>query len=173
MYLLINDSARKRAIIGGLASGLSFKEACARAEVKELTALVCRHKDQEFDRAVVEAASRHGKVLRSLHVGMPPYKDRELQARILQDIATTGARADALAKVAQRYGFRVRHFWIWGRMDDLWRGRINRLLMSVRDPNLPHGTSPAYRKHKCRCPPCRSLTLTKEKRRQVLAEYQA
>ncbi|MFF5109815.1 hypothetical protein [Streptosporangium sp. NPDC000509] len=170
-YLLLDRRTNRRKIINGLASGLSLRQVCAEVGINPVTVYVFRQRDREFDRAVIKAAGRHGKTLRSLYVGVPPYKDRELQRRILHDISQGGCREDDLAKVAAKYGFGLRQWWRWRTLDETWRHSFDRALMRVRDPALNHGAVSAYRAG-CRCPPCRTVTHPRERRYEALAEYQ-
>lgn len=167
--LVLDDESKRNAIIEGIKSGLSLEDVCMKVGLTRSTVLQYRRANPKFDAAIVQAAKAgRGRIRKTVFDGLPPYKDRELQARIINDVLRGGScREDDLERIAKKHGFRLSQIWLWRRLDDQWRYDFESALKSVRDPKLLHGLLETLEVHKCKCVDCRALRYPPARR----AEY--
>ncbi|WP_326641033.1 hypothetical protein OG884_00590 [Streptosporangium sp. NBC_01755] len=157
--LILDDDGVRRQIIEGIASGLTMAEVSVKVGVDTTTIHSYRCADQEFDRVVVDASFAVGGNCFPVYRETPPYKNRLLQARIVDDVLKGGGCLESdLVRVAEKHGYRLRQVLMWRAYDDQWAAAFEGALIAVRDPGVEHGSWRVAKKLKCRCVDCRSLT---------------
>jgi len=156
--LILDNEEKRRAVIEGIASGLSLDDVALKLGLNKTTIHNYRCSNEEFDKAVVQASQSGGRIgYLFVYQETPPHKDRPLQARIIDDILKGGScTKSALAQIVEKHGLKLHQIWLWRRLDDEWLVKLEAALLKVRNPNLNHGTSGAH-KHGCRCIHCRAI----------------
>lgn len=162
------------ALLTALESGATFGRACEEAGVKRVTAYEVRRKRPDVNARVVAAiavgkqrshesrwrqGARDDRARREHNKATRDQRRRKTLERFTPDLERSVLEAIRngvpLPQAAAEVGMTQQTLFGRARFDPAWAARVDRALMQGRDPGINHGTSHAYKAHRCRCPECR------------------
>lgn len=168
------DPAWANALLTALRSGSPFLRACDTAEVSYSTVHRARRDRPDLDKRITEAAeegnrlsgdsrwrrgARDDLARREHNRATREQRRRKALERFTPDLERAVLQAlrsgVPLVEAAAQVGMTQQTLFGRARFDPAWAARLDRALMQGRDPGINHGTSYAYKAHRCRCPECR------------------